>query len=283
MFVEECRRAIMASPLTGLDALSKGVWRAYGAGVLDDAEAGSLCELIATRRVVPTSPPPKIPRRVGSRPRSSASIERRRAWTASGWMPPAMAARFTPGEQAAMAVVISEVARAGRCGLPLGAIAGRAGVCATTARNALRQACMLGLVAVEERRLSYDRSLPNLITIVGRELALWVRTRGRMDQPGGGCKTVMTTTNHLFPNDVRPSAAMKAREVGRSEDVRGHQGQRSVARPSGVQIHVAARLAPDRVALARTGFSATGRPAEIRPAACTATRSSRVSSCSSLP
>ena len=203
MFVEECRRAVMAAPLTGLDALSKGVWQAYGAGALDDEETGVLCELIAARRAC-SEQLARAPRRVGSRPRSSASLERRRAWTASGWLPPAVAARFTMGEAAALAVIIAEAARAGRCGLPIGAIAGRAGVCATTVRNALREARRLGLVKVEERRLSYARSLPNLVTIAGRELALWVRTRARVEPQGGGCKIVASTTNLHSPRAARP-------------------------------------------------------------------------------
>ena len=126
MFVEECRRAVMVAPLTGLDALSKGVWQAYGAGALDDEETGVLCELIAARRAC-SEQLARAPRRVGSRPRTSASLERRRAWTASGWLPPTVAARFTMGEAAALAVIIAEAAKAGRCGLPIGAIAGRRG------------------------------------------------------------------------------------------------------------------------------------------------------------
>lgn len=211
MFAEECRRAVMAAPLPGLDALAKGIWQAYGAGALDDEETGVLCELIAARRAC-SEQLARAPRRVGSRPRSSASLERRRAWTASGWLPPAVAARFTMGEAAALSVVIAEAAKAGRCGLPIGAIAGRAGVCPTTVRNALREARRLGLVKVEERRLSYARSLPNLVTVAGRELALWVRTRSRVERQGGGCRTVAPTTNRSFPSAARP--APTTREKG---------------------------------------------------------------------
>ncbi|RYB01373.1 transcriptional regulator [Lichenibacterium ramalinae] len=218
MFVEECRRAVMAAPLTGLDALSKGVWQAYGAGVLDDEETGVLCELIAARRAC-SEQLARAPRRVGSRPRTSASLERRRSWTASGWLPPAIAARFTMGEAAALAVIIAEAAKAGRCGLPIGAIAGRAGVCATTVRNALREARRLGLVRVEERRLSYARSLPNLVTIAGRELALWVRTRARVARQEGGCKIVMATTNLHFHSAARPAPAAREKGIrGRESD-----------------------------------------------------------------
>ena len=47
--------AIAACPRTGLDALSREVWRAYGADVLSEGEASELCEAIAARRVVPLS------------------------------------------------------------------------------------------------------------------------------------------------------------------------------------------------------------------------------------
>ncbi len=207
MFVEEWRRAIMASPLMGLDDLSKAVWQAYGAGALDDVDAGSLCEAIAARRVV-SAPGVSIsayPKwgRSGSRPRTSASLERRRSWAAGSWVPPALAAGFTQAENAVLAVIIHEIAITGRCGLPMGAVAARAGVCITSARNAVREARRSGLLHVEERRLSYDRNLPNLITVASRELALWMRTRARVEGQRGGVKSVSPTTNHIFPSSMR--------------------------------------------------------------------------------
>ncbi len=214
MFADDIRRALQGTPRDRLAELSAAVWKGFACGAVSEGDAQQLAEEIAARKVIP----PELAearRTVGSRPRTSASIERRRAWTASGWMPPAIAARFTMGEQAAIAVIIAEAAKAGRCGLPIGAIAGRAGVCATTVRNALRQARTLGIVAVEQRRLSYDRSLPNLVTIISRELALWVRTRARIELQGGGCKIVVATTNHLSLNDARPSAM--ARDRGNRE------------------------------------------------------------------
>ena len=141
--------------------------------------------MIEARKVVPTVPTGPA-RRVGSRPRSSASLERRRAWTGSGWMPPAIAARFTMGEAAAIGVIVAEIAARGRCELSIGAIAGRAGVCATIVRNALRQARTLGLLHVEERRVARDRNRSNVVTIVSRELELWVRTRARVERQGVG-------------------------------------------------------------------------------------------------
>ena len=208
MFVEQCRRAVKASPLSGLDALAKEVWRAFGSDMLSATEASELCEAIAARRtkVAQVAPPC---RRTGSRPRTSASLARRRSWASGSWMPPAMAAGFTQAENAALAVVIREIATTGRCGLPMGAIAAQAGICTTSARNAVREARRRGILLVEERRVSYDRNLPNLITIASRELALWVRTRARAAGQGGGVRTVSPTPNLHISSPARPAGPIR--------------------------------------------------------------------------
>ena len=236
MFVEEIRRAVEVSPRAGLDALAKEVWRAFGVDAVSDIEASELCELIAARRVIQSSPERvRQEHRTGSRPRSPASLERRRQWVAAGWLPPVLAARFTSGEAAALAVIVREIAVSGRCGLPMGGVAGRAGVCATTVRNALREARRLGLLHVEERRLSHTRSLPNLITIASRELALWVRTRSRIERQGGGCRTVLPTTIHLSHDQDRPSATAQKWEVGRRWRPDRQRGSRTAE--FGVEVH----------------------------------------------
>jgi hypothetical protein len=67
-------------------------------------------------------------------------------------MPPALAARFTVGELAVLRIVGDEVRARKVCGLHLDAIAARAGVSRSTAKNAIREAKRLGLVEVQERR-----------------------------------------------------------------------------------------------------------------------------------
>ncbi len=139
------------------------------------------------------------PKRVRQRPASPSAhvrgsfaiLQRRRAWTGSGWLPPAIAARLTMGEAAAIGVIVAEIAKHGRCELYIGAIAGRAGVCATVVHNALQQARMLGLLHVEARRVARDRNLPNIVTIISREIELWVRTRARVERQGGGCRSAL--------------------------------------------------------------------------------------------
>ena len=139
MFVEEIRRAVMAAPRGRLAEISGAVWKGFAAGAIGEDDAQALAELIEARKTIPAAPA-QLRRRVGSRPRSPESTERRRRWTSSGWLPPQLAARFTMAENAVLAVIAAEVSRRGQCMLTIGAIAGQAGVCKTTVRNALRQA-----------------------------------------------------------------------------------------------------------------------------------------------
>src|SRR4051794_18478743 len=116
MFAEQLRLAVEASPRLELTRVSSLLWKAYAAGQVTEAEAEALSEAIELRRAIPA--PRKAPqRRLGSRPRSGASMERRRRWASSGWMPPALAARFTLAEQAVLGVIALEQVKAGFCTL----------------------------------------------------------------------------------------------------------------------------------------------------------------------
>src|SRR5215210_1833380 len=122
MFVEQLRRAVEALPRVELPKVSALLWKAYAAGTVTEAEASELSERIEARRALP-APQKPVQRRLGSRPRSPASMERRRRWAASGWLPPQVASRFTTAEQAALGVVAAEHAKHGRCSLVLDHIA----------------------------------------------------------------------------------------------------------------------------------------------------------------
>src|SRR3954452_17287803 len=178
MFVEQLRRAVEASPRVELAKVASLLWRAYAAGQVSEAEAQALSDLIEARKAIPAAPKP-LQRRLGSRPRSPASMERRRRWAASGALPPALAARFTLAETAVLAVVAAEALRHGRCTLVLEHIAALAGVCRKTVKNALREAQRHGLLGIEERRLSASRNAPNVVTIIGREWGAWLKMRRR--------------------------------------------------------------------------------------------------------
>src|SRR5215213_2005520 len=178
MFADELRRAVEASPRMRLHAVSQLLWRAYAAGSVTEAEASELSDLIEARKAVP-APEKPAQRRVGSRPRSPASMERRRSWAAAGRLPPQIASRFTLAEQAALAVVAVEVTKHGACTLTIGHIAALAGVSESTVRNAMREAQGLGLVRIEERRLTAWRNAPNRVTITSSEWLAWLRLRRR--------------------------------------------------------------------------------------------------------
>jgi len=121
-------------------------------------------------------------------------MERRRRWAASGALPPALAARFTLAETAVLAVLAAEVLRHGACTLTVGHIAALAGVSETTVRNALRAARGLGLLTLEERRLTAWRNAPNVVRIVSREWLAWLRLRAPKERAwGGGYKLVNPT------------------------------------------------------------------------------------------
>jgi hypothetical protein len=175
-FAGEIRRAVMASPRMKLPEVRSALYKAFSAGQISEAEAEELDTLINTRAATPATEAPAR-RRVGSRPRSSASMERRRSWAAAGRVPPKMAARFTLAEQAVLAVVAVEVSKRGRCGLTVAHLAALAGVSESTVRNALREAEALGLVGIDRRRRSPWINYPNEVQILSKEWASWLRLR----------------------------------------------------------------------------------------------------------
>ncbi len=187
-FCEQIRHAVMAAPRMKLAEVGEVMWKAWAEGHVSDAEAEELSDLIATRKALP-APEKPTQRRVGSRPRSSASMERRRSWAAAGRLPPTLAAQFTLAEQAVLAVVAVEVSKRGTCALTVAHLAALAGVCATTVKNALKAAHSLGLIRIEERRLTAWRNLPNLVSITSPEWLSWLR----LGPKGGGGKFVPGT------------------------------------------------------------------------------------------
>ena len=126
MLTDEIARAVQSAPRSRLAELAATIWRAFGAGAIGEADAQALAEAVEARKRIPTVP--TQPRRVGSRPRAPESLERRRRWVTSGWVPPTIACRFTAGELSALSVVAAQVAKHGRCDLALDHIAALAGV-----------------------------------------------------------------------------------------------------------------------------------------------------------
>ena len=77
MFAEQIQRAVEASPRVELPKVSALLWKAYAAGTVSETQAQSLAEMIEARKALPATQKP-VQRRLGSRPRSPASLERRR-------------------------------------------------------------------------------------------------------------------------------------------------------------------------------------------------------------
>ena len=203
-----------ARSLVHVDELARVLWRAHAAGALSDDEAQSAAEVLEGRRReirpkdrtavrAPHVPrlsasffPPK--RRYPVSPDRHASQQRRRRLAASGPMPPALACNFTTGQLAVLRIVASEVQEKGFCALPLGAIAARAGVCVTTARDAIRAAALDGLVLIEERRQRRAPNLPNIIRIVSLDWMTWIKRGAK-----GGSKVLESTIRQAFKSSKK--------------------------------------------------------------------------------
>jgi hypothetical protein len=242
---DEIRRAIEAADRITLPSVTALLWRAYGDGQITEAEAEALSVLIeartltcvgsdrskAERALNPTRTDGlrvdaasrdlvgDTRRAAGSRPRTDASMERRRRWAASGRLPPAIAARFTLAEQAVLALVAAETVRRKDCRLAVGQLAAIVGVAETTVRNAIHEAVKLGLVTVEERRITGFRNDTNIVRIVSLEWTGWLRLTRRETRvgavAGGGCKFANPTPTQVLESG-KTRAARPSR--GRSAD-----------------------------------------------------------------
>ncbi len=236
MIADQIRRAIPTTPRVRLAELAAAVWKGFACGAVSEEDAQQLADQIHARKAIP--PTPVAPRKpVGSRPRSSAHMERRRRWTGSGWLPPQIAARFTMAETAVLSVIASEVARRGLCRLTIGHIAVVAGVGRSTVKTAVRQAVALGILTSEERRLTAWRSAPNTVRITSPEWRTWLRMRDRkragddrpwdaetsfatlgqpaVSAPGGGVRS--STTLRITDSSLRATINHRPtrQEVGR--------------------------------------------------------------------
>lgn len=231
MFVDTMREAVEgARTLARLDELSRAIWQGHSAHGLTDEEAQRLAELLHARRAVVRGEAPKVglppgrpsifrPRRYQRSPDRSASIARRRGIAAAGPMPPALAARFTTGQLAALAIVAEEVAANGSCALCIDAIAARAGICRRLAQTALRLAEGDGLLTIQERRREGAPSLPNLVRIISREWTAWTRRRPRR----GGRVQINAPHGLLGSNPASPRQAAPTKRLPERE------GRRQVA------------------------------------------------------
>lgn len=182
MFVHQLEAAISGAPVASLQNLSGTIWKALAAGQITEADADRLSMALEARREAfsakggrnPSSPSTSRPR-ASTGPQRAAAIERRRRQASSGELPPGIATHFTMGEAAVLAVMAREIRRCGSCTFVMDKIAALAGVCRTTARNALRRAQQLGLIRITERRVRWWRNLPNIVTMLSPDWRRWLR------------------------------------------------------------------------------------------------------------
>jgi len=175
----------------------------------------------------------------------TASLERRRRWAASGRLPPAIAARFTAGEQAVLSLIAAETARRKDCRLAIEHMAAVTGVGRSTVKNALREARRLGLLTVEERKVTGWRNDTNIVRIISAEWLSWLRLTRRSPVPwtgqrlgdaatalppkGGGVKIAAGTPTKVQirgkPRPAEPSQGLPAGS-GRPQPMRPRENSR---------------------------------------------------------
>ena len=206
MLAEQFHQAVAAvRTTTQLDHVARQLWAAHGQGAIADEAASAVAGAIQCRRgtlaraatgiALSQAAPARARRRPPRSPDRQRSLERRRRCAMSGAVPARIAASFTMGEVAALAVIARAVQKSGQCLLPLDAIAALAGVSRTTTQNAIRLAERLGLVQRIERRRRGLPSFPNILRIVSAEWLAWLQ-HGRQ---GIGFKSLNTTDNNYLP------------------------------------------------------------------------------------
>jgi hypothetical protein len=89
---------------------------------------------------------------------------------ASGAMPASLAAEFTLGEDAVLCIVADECRVRGSSDLSLDEIADKTSVGRSAAKSALRKACELGLIIVQNRG-----RLTNVVRIIAPEWLAWLQ------------------------------------------------------------------------------------------------------------
>ncbi|MFC6743597.1 helix-turn-helix domain-containing protein [Methylobacterium tardum] len=255
MFADELRCAIEAADRITLPSVTALLWRAYGEGKVTEAEAEALSGLIEGRTLSGSrpragqSPNPtgtsdgegtaeprtlvQVARRtVGSRPRTDASMERRRRWAASGRLPPGLAARFTLAEQAVLSLVAAETVRRKDCRLSVPNLAAVAGVAETTVRNAIREARKLGLVTVEERQITGFRNDTNIVRIISPEWTAWlrlVRTRDPLSKLGSPAPAAAAQGEGANPRTARLLKFSSCQNRGKRHRRKAAEGQRATS------------------------------------------------------
>jgi hypothetical protein len=246
-FAQQIAAAIEAAPIRDLDALSKHLWAAHGAGAITDDQAQQLAELIQRERggklrtrhlghalgsVALVAASPRIQRSPDQRsPDRRASIKRRREHAATGPLPPAIAAGFTTGQLAVLRVVADEWLAHGVCDRSRNEIAARAGVSLTIVKQALWLAEHADhLVTIERRPRSGRKHLTNLIRIVRAEWLDWLAKGRRKAYAVNACNRAKPIFPQARGAQNNPPRSQDFRNSGSERvDKTGEKGNRSAA------------------------------------------------------
>ena len=160
--------------------------------------------------------PPKKP--IPRSPDREASQERRKMLCSMRPLPSMLARRFTIGQQAVLKIVADEVRRKHMCILYLSEIAARAGVCLTLARDTIREASLMGLVTIQERKQYKKPNLSNIVRIISAEWKEWLFSRNfflfdflksAFSKPNdrGGASRNLVATDEVYTKPNRKAAS----------------------------------------------------------------------------
>jgi hypothetical protein len=124
----------------------------------------------------------------------------RRRWLASlGKIPAEMCRSYTEAERAVLTVIAREVAKAGRCGLYVEAIAAKAGCSVSSVHNALHEAKQQGHIDVTYRDRPGRKSLANVVRIISDIWRRWLDFKPERHPSVTGYKSkFLCTTKDFF-------------------------------------------------------------------------------------
>lgn len=129
---------------------------------------------------------PKAPLRRNVDPKANQT--RRRRLASAGPMPPQLAARFTEGERAALAIVLWEIRDHGSCDLSNRQIVKRSGACLSLHKRAIRLGVADGLLHRTERPRQGQTHETTVLTInprtpQGQQLRAWLDKQPKRQPP----------------------------------------------------------------------------------------------------
>jgi hypothetical protein len=144
---------------TSVDDAIKDIWKAYAYGNISEAQAYAQTEKLRRERDGEIS----------------ARMRLRRLWGGTSSLPPDVRVRLTLGQQAVLVAILRQCKISGICSLTNSQIAGLAGCCRTLVSQAKSIARRLGLITIQERRVSLRSNMSSVIRISCSKLMEWIR------------------------------------------------------------------------------------------------------------